>query len=86
DIVNMARTEALADEGLDAAIERPQAYDEAGAEKLYPQAITELAMYSHFDDEVQVPIIANINEYRATKIFKTDELRSAHLAIALYPL
>ncbi|MDU5318513.1 MAG: methylisocitrate lyase [Escherichia coli] len=67
DFVIMARTDALAVEGLDAAIERAQAYVEAGA-------------------EVQVPILANITEFGATPLFTTDELRSAHVAMALYPL
>lgn len=83
---NVARTDALAVEGLDAAIERAQAYVEAGAEMLFPEAITELAMYRQFADAVQVPILANITEFGATPLFTTDELRSAHVAMALYPL
>ncbi|MDL6937347.1 methylisocitrate lyase [Escherichia coli] len=75
DFVIMARTDALAVEGLDAAIERAQAYVEAGAEMLFPDA-----------DAVQVPILANITEFGATPLFTTDELRSAHVAMALYPL
>ena len=66
DFVIMARTDALAVEGLDAAIERAQAYVEAGAEMLFPEAITELAMYRQFADAVQVPILANITEFGAT--------------------
>ena len=86
DFVIMARTDALAVEGLDAAIERAQAYVEAGAEMLFPEAITELTMYRQFADAVQVPILANITEFGATPLFTTDELRSAHVAMALYPL
>ena len=86
DFVIMARTDALAVEGLDAAIERARAYVEAGAEMLFPEAITELAMYRQFADAVQVPILANITEFGATPLFTTDELRSAHVAMALYPL
>ena len=86
DFVIMARTDALAVEGLDAAIERAQAYVEAGAEMLFPEAITELAMYRQFADAVQVPILANITEFGATPLFTTDELRSAHVAMALSPL
>ena len=86
DFVIMARTDALAVEGLDAAIERAQAYVEAGAEMLFPEAITELAMYRQFADAVQVPILANITEFGATPLFTTDELRSAHVAMALDPL
>ena len=84
--VIMARTDALAVEGLEAAIDRAQAYVEAGADMLFPEAITELAMYRQFADAVQVPILANITEFGATPLFTTDELRSANVAIALYPL
>ncbi|EGT0666032.1 methylisocitrate lyase [Citrobacter werkmanii] len=84
--VIMARTDALAVEGLEAAIDRAQAYVDAGADMLFPEAITELAMYRQFADAVQVPILANITEFGATPLFTTDELRSANVAMALYPL
>lgn len=84
--VIMARTDALAVEGLEAAIDRAQAYVEGGADMLFPEAITELAMYRQFADAVQVPILANITEFGATPLFTTDELRSANVAMALYPL
>ena len=84
--VIMARTDALAVEGLDAAVDRAQAYVEAGADMLFPEAITELAMYRQFADAVQVPILANITEFGATPLFTTDELRSAGVGMALYPL
>ena len=84
--VIMARTDALAVEGLEAAIDRAQAYVEAGADMLFPEAITELAMYRQFADAVQVPILANITEFGSTPLFTTDELRSANVAMALYPL
>ncbi|EMQ8522513.1 methylisocitrate lyase [Citrobacter freundii] len=84
--VIMARTDALAVEGLEAAIDRAQAYVEAGADMLFPEAITDLAMYRQFADAVQVPILANITEFGATPLFTTDELRSANVAMALYPL
>lgn len=84
--VIMARTDALAVEGLDAAIDRAQAYVEAGADMLFPEAITVLSMYRQFADAVQVPILANITEFGATPLFTTDELRSANVAMALYPL
>ncbi|CAK7002397.1 MAG: 2-methylisocitrate lyase [Citrobacter freundii] len=84
--VIMARTDALAVEGLEAAIDRAQAYVEAGADMLFPEAITELEMYRQFADAVQVPILANITEFGATPLFTTDELRSANVAMALYPL
>ncbi|WP_373203479.1 methylisocitrate lyase [Citrobacter amalonaticus] len=84
--VIMARTDALAVEGLDAAIDRAQGYVEAGADMLFPEAITALSMYRQFADAVQVPILANITEFGATPLFTTDELRSANVAMALYPL
>lgn len=84
--VIMARTDALAVEGLQAAIDRAGAYIEAGADMLFPEAITELAMYKQFADAVKVPILANITEFGATPLFTTDELASADVSIALYPL
>jgi methylisocitrate lyase len=86
DFVVMARTDALAVEGLDAAIERAVACVEAGADMVFPEAITDLAMYKRFADEVKVPILANITEFGATPLYTLDELRSANVAIALYPL
>jgi len=86
DFVIMARTDALAVEGLEAAIERAQAYVAAGADMLFPEAITELGMYRRFADATQVPILANITEFGATPLFTTDELRSARVDMALYPL
>ena len=77
DFVIMARTDALAVEGLEAAIERAQAYVAAGADMLFPEAITELGMYRRFAEATQVPILANITEFGATPLFTTDELRSA---------
>ncbi|HEJ8097641.1 TPA: methylisocitrate lyase [Serratia marcescens] len=86
DFVIMARTDALAVEGLEAAIERAQAYAAAGADMLFPEAITELGMYRRFAEATQVPILANITEFGATPLFTTDELRSARVDMALYPL
>ena len=82
----MARTDALASEGLDSAIARSLKYVEAGADMIFPEAITELSMYRRFADAVKVPILANITEFGRTPLFTVDELRSAHVAIALYPL
>ncbi|ECD9350980.1 TPA: methylisocitrate lyase [Salmonella enterica subsp. houtenae] len=84
--VIMARTDALAVEGLEAGLDRARAYVEAGADMLFPEAITELSMYRQFADVAQVPILANITEFGATPLFTTDELRSANVAMALYPL
>ncbi|MBK8064107.1 MAG: methylisocitrate lyase [Betaproteobacteria bacterium] len=86
EFVVMARTDALASEGLDAAIERSVACVEAGADMIFPEAITELAMYRKFADAVKVPVLANITEFGATPLFTTQELASANVSIALYPL
>ena len=84
--VIMARTDALAVEGLQAAIDRAGAYIEAGADMLFPEAITELAMYQQFAHATNVPILANITEFGSTPLFTTEELASADVSIALYPL
>ncbi len=86
DFVVMARTDALAVEGLDAAIDRASAYAAAGADMIFPEAMTELSMYRRFIDTVGVPVLANITEFGATPLFTLDELRGAGVAIALYPL
>jgi len=84
--VIMARTDALAVEGLDAAVERARACVEAGADMIFPEAVTELAMYRRFADAVGVPILANLTEFGQTPLFTTEEVASAGAAIALYPL
>ena len=86
DFVVMARTDALAGEGLQAAIDRAMSCVEAGADAIFPEAVTELGMYARFADAVKVPILANITEFGSTPMFTLDELRSARVAIALYPL
>jgi methylisocitrate lyase len=86
DFFIMARTDALAVEGLDRAIERAVACVEAGADAIFPEAMTELSMYRKFVAAVKVPILANITEFGATPLFTVDELRSANVAIVLYPL
>ena len=86
DFVIMARTDALAVEGLDAAIDRARACVEAGADMIFPEAITELAMYRRFADAVGVPILANLTEFGKTPLFTAREVASAGVAIALYPL
>ena len=86
DFVIMARTDALSVEGLDAAIERACACVEAGADMIFPEAMTELGMYQKFADAVGVPILANITEFGSTPLFTTDELASVNVAMALYPL
>ena len=84
--VVMARTDALANEGLERAIERAAKYVEAGADMIFPEAMTELSMYKRFAAAVKVPVLANITEFGATPLFTVEELRSADVAIALYPL
>jgi methylisocitrate lyase len=84
--VVMARTDALAVEGLDRAIERARACVAAGADAIFPEAMTELSMYRKFADAVGVPVLANLTEFGATPLFTLDELRSAGVAIALYPV
>jgi methylisocitrate lyase len=86
DFIVMARTDALAVEGLERAIERALACVEAGADAVFPEAMTELSMYRKFAEAVKVPVLANITEFGATPLFTLDELRSAQVAIALYPL
>jgi methylisocitrate lyase len=82
----MARTDALASEGLDRAIERAVACVEAGADGIFPEAITDLDMYKRFKDAVKVPVLANITEFGKTPLFALEELRRANVDIALYPL
>jgi len=82
--VIMARTDALAVEGLDAAIERACAYVEAGADMIFPEAMTELPMYRKFKNAVKVPILANITEFGQTPLFTTTELGSTGVDIVLY--
>ena len=82
--VIMARTDAAAVEGLDAAIERAGAYVEAGADMVFPEAMRSLDDYRKFKAAVKVPILANLTEFGSTPFFTTDELRDAGVDIALY--
>lgn len=84
DFVIMARTDAAAAEGIDAAIERAVAYVEAGADMIFPEAMKTLDDYRKFKHAVKVPILANLTEFGATPFFTVDELRSANVDIALY--
>ncbi len=83
--VIMARTDALASEGLAAALDRATACIEAGADMLFPEAVTKLEDYRAFA-ALGVPVLANLTEFGMTPLFTVDELRSAHVALALYPL
>jgi methylisocitrate lyase len=82
----MARTDALAVEGLQAAIDRACRCVEAGADAIFPEAITELSMYKAFAAAVKVPVLANITEFGDTPLYTVDELRTADVAMVLYPL
>ena len=82
--VIMARTDAAAVEGIDAAIERACAYVEAGADMIFPEAMKTLDDYRKFKAAVKVPILANLTEFGSTPFFTTDELREAGVDIALY--
>ncbi|KAJ8703646.1 hypothetical protein PYW08_016888 [Mythimna loreyi] len=84
--VIMARTDALAVEGLESALERAAACIEAGADMVFPEAITELEMYKLFASRVKAPILANITEFGATPLYTTEQLKSADVSIVLYPL
>jgi methylisocitrate lyase len=84
--VVMARSDAIANEGIDRALERILKYVEAGADMVFPEAVTELPMYRKVADAVKKPVLANITEFGKTPYFTVDELRSANVAIALYPL
>ncbi len=84
DFVVMARTDAAATEGIDAAIERAVAYVEAGADMIFPEAMKTLDDYHRFKAAVKVPILANLTEFGATPFFTVNELRSANVDIALY--
>ena len=86
DFVIMARTDALAVEGLQSAIDRACACVEAGADMIFPEAMTELAMYKQFVEAVKVPVLANITEFGSTPLFSTEELASVGVSLALYPL
>ena len=86
DFVIMARTDALAVEGLQSAMDRACACVEAGADMIFPEAITELSMYKQFVDAVKVPVLANITEFGSTPLFTVAELATADVSMVLYPL
>ena len=86
DFVVMARTDALAVEGLQSAIDRACACVEAGADMIFPEAMTDLSMYQQFVDAVKVPVLANITEFGSTPLFTVDELATASVGMVLYPL
>ena len=84
--VVMARTDALANEGLQAALDRTAACVEAGADMVFPEAVTELGQYVSFAETTGVPVLANITEFGSTPLWTVEELRGADVAMVLYPL
>ena len=84
--VILARTDALASEGLDPALERAKAYVEAGADMIFAEAVTEIGQYRRFAEATKVPVLANITEFGSTPLFTVEELRAAGVDMALYPL
>ena len=82
--VIMARTDALASEGMEKTLERAVACVEAGADMIFPEAMTDLEMYRHFKEAVRVPILANITEFGQTPLYTRDELGSVGVDIVLY--
>jgi methylisocitrate lyase len=86
DFVIMARTDAIALEGIEAAIARAVACVEAGADAIFPEAISNLEDYRRFSAAVSVPVLANITEFGATPLFNKKDLGAAGVAMVLYPL
>jgi methylisocitrate lyase len=86
EFVIMARTDAIAVEGTEAAIDRAVACVAAGADMIFPEAVADLATYKKFAQAVKVPVLANITEFGATPLFTVDELRAADVSLVLYPL
>ncbi|MYE25416.1 MAG: methylisocitrate lyase [Gammaproteobacteria bacterium] len=86
DFVVMARTDALAVEGLDAVVERVARFEEAGADAIFAEAMTDLSMYGRVTEAVDIPVLANLTEFGQTPLYALDELRSVGVRMALYPL
>jgi methylisocitrate lyase len=86
DFAILARTDALAVEGLEPALDRARRYVEAGADMVFPEAATSLEQYQRFAEATRVPVLANMTEFGVTPLFTTEELRGAGVGLALYPL
>lgn len=86
DFVVMARTDAAANEGLDAAIDRAKAYVEAGADAIFAEALVTAADFKRFVEEIEVPVLANMTEFGKTPMMTLDEFRNAGVSMVLYPL
>lgn len=86
DFVIMARTDALAVEGMEPMLERISAYEEAGADMIFAEAMTEIEHYTRVTDTVSIPVLANLTEFGMTPLYTTEELASVGIRMALYPL
>ncbi|MGP5505086.1 methylisocitrate lyase [Psychrobacter celer] len=86
DFVVMARTDALSVEGLDAAVERAVAFQEAGADMIFAEALTDIEMYRKFTDVLDIPVLANMTEFGQTDLYTTDQLYGVGVDMVLYPL
>jgi methylisocitrate lyase len=86
DLVIMARTDALAVEGMEPMLERIRAYEEAGADAIFAEAMTEIGLYARVTETVRVPVLANLTEFGMTPMYTTEELAGAGIRMALYPL
>ncbi|MGE6795506.1 methylisocitrate lyase [Psychrobacter okhotskensis] len=86
DFVIMARTDALSVEGLDAAVERAVAFQEAGADMIFAEALTDIEMYRKFTDVLDIPVLANMTEFGQTDLYTTEQLHNVGVAMTLYPL
>ena len=86
DFMIMARTDAIANEGLDSALGRAASYVEAGADAIFVEAVTEIEDYKKFSENLNVPILANITEFGKTPLFSKEELEEAGVDMILYPL
>ena len=86
DFMIMARTDAIASEGLNSALDRAASYVEAGADAIFAEAVTEIHDYKRFSEDLNVPILANITEFGKTPLFSKEELKEAGIDMILYPL
>ena len=86
DFVVMARTDALSVEGLDAAVERAVAFQEAGADMIFAEALTDIEMYRKFTDVLDIPVLANMTEFGQTDLYTTEQLYGVGVDMVLYPL
>lgn len=86
DFVVMARTDALSVEGLEAAVERAVAFEEAGADMIFAEALTDIEMYRKFTDVLNIPVLANMTEFGQTDLYTTEQLFNVGVEMVLYPL